>query len=100
MPLVATLVGKDVRVDPAADAVDALRFILRWIEDPSITYPGVPDDIGMGAMLKLATIHISALHDDTQLDHEDAELGLDGAARELVRVNGSRDVRRRPTVTC
>lgn len=86
-PLVATLVKKDIRVDPKAPAVEALRFALEWLDNPSLDLSKVTDELRMQAMLKMAAIHQRARTDHRKLDPEDAALGLDGAARMLLRVN-------------
>ena len=87
-PLVSSLVGKDVpHVDPAAPAVEALQFVLRWLQQPSLDLTAVSDVLRVQAMLKIAAIHQRARHDQRTLDADDAALGLDGAARELLRVN-------------
>jgi hypothetical protein len=87
-PLVASLTGKNVpRVDPAAPAVDALNFVLRWLGEPHLDLTTLPDVLRLQAMLKIAAIHNRARHDSRALSRTDAKLGLDGAARKLLRVN-------------
>jgi hypothetical protein len=86
-PLVATVAGKDIRVDPSAPAVEALQFALAWLEEPNLNLSDASDELRLQAMLKIAAIHHRAQRDDRNLDADDAALGLHDAARELLRVN-------------
>ena len=97
-PLVDTLVFKHTRVDPADRAIEALRFVLRWLDEPDLDLSAISDETRMAAMLKLATIHVRALRDESTLEPQDAALGRDARRPRAAASQRPRDDRGRLAV--
>ena len=84
-PLRATLLKPRIRIGgPEAASVEVLELVKRWLEDPELDLTQFPECVRLAALQTLAKVHRRLLHDGLRLPPEKALLGAQAAARELL----------------